>query len=87
MKHLISIILVILIAGMFSGCVIVDAHYNYRHGYHSGIVVTNVPPPPPYYYARPFPPPPIIYEVRPSPPGPPHHSGGPRPDGRRDLRR
>ncbi|MBN1973459.1 MAG: hypothetical protein JW787_07450 [Sedimentisphaerales bacterium] len=102
MKRLFSIILVMLIAIMFSGCVIVDAHYHRGHGYRSGVVVTNYPPPPPVYpvyVVRPpisVPPPYIIYDVRRPlpprdhrPPAPPssQRSSPPRPEARRDLRR
>ncbi len=93
MKRLISIMLLITIALMFSGCVIVDAHYHRGYGRHySGVVVTNYPPPPPprpVYVIRssPPPPPPPVVIVRPAPA--PHHDGGPGrgPEGRRDLRR
>ena len=91
MKRLISIVLVMLIASMFSGCVIVDAHYSNRHRYQGGFYVTNYPPPPPpqpvYIYKTPPPPPPPVVIVKPAPA--PHHNGGPGPGpgGRRDLRR
>ena len=94
MKRLISIVMVTLIALMFSGCVIVDAHYQYRHGYHGGVIFTNVPPPPPRYPVFVFksapPPPPSVVIVGPSPSrsAPSHHNDrGPGPGGRRDLRR
>ena len=89
MKRLISITLVMLIALMFSGCVIVDAHYQYRYRHH-GIVVRDYPPPPPPhsgYYIQP-PPPVVIVKPAPSPYGPPHHyDRGPASGGRRELRR
>ena len=92
MKRLITIVLVMLMALMFSGCVIVDAHYHCGYGRHySGVVVANYPPPPPprpVYVYRPSPPPPLpVVVVRPAPV--PHHNSGPVPrhEGRRDLRR
>lgn len=93
MKRLISIILLITIGLMFSGCVIVDANYYHGYGRHySGVVVANYPPPPPsprevYVFRSSPPPPPPVVIVRPAPA--PHHNGGPGPwnEGRRDLRR
>ena len=93
MKRLFQIVLVMLIALMFSGCVIVDAHYHPGHRRYTGVVVTNYPPPPPpkhvYVVKTLPPPPPPVVVVRPAPsrPGPPHHGSAPEPGGRRNLRR
>ena len=93
MKRLFQIVLVMLIALMFSGCVIVDAHYHPGHRRYTGVVVTNYPPPPPpkhVYVVKtlPLPPqPPPVVVVKPAPA--PHNNGTPGPghEGRRDLRR
>jgi hypothetical protein len=89
MKRLITIVLVMLTALMFSGCVIVDAHYHRRHRYHGGVVVTNYPPEP-VCVIRTSPPPPhpvVIVESSHPRPGRPHHKSRPYHSGRRNLRK
>ncbi|MBN2589859.1 MAG: hypothetical protein JXA96_08345 [Sedimentisphaerales bacterium] len=92
MKRLISIVLVMLIALMFSGCVIVDAHYHNRHRRYNGVVVTNFPPPPPpkpVYVISSSPPRPPVVVVKPSHSRskPLHKNYKTEPGGRRNLRR